>query len=172
MAIAAKAKKHDVILPAPSRTDLVVVRATLMNAGRVVISVFVAVLATFAMLLMNWFAVPWLNHALLPRGTPLGLLTDLALTFFVAFSFMVATLQIKYPHGLIIAVFMALCGWGIYFAEVGYLPGILNSEFPFWYELFSFTKYPLALGLALFAASRGNPSDSDQDTARDPKDKV
>ena len=143
-----------------------------MNASRVIISVFVAVLATFAMLLMNWFTVPWLDHALVERGTPLGLLTDLVLTFFVAFSFMVATLQIKYPHGLIISVFMALCGWGIYFAEVGYLPGILNSEFPVWYELFSFIKYPLALGVALFATRRGNPSDSDQDIAQEPEAKV
>ena len=163
---------HDVILPGQSGTDLVFVRAILMNASRVVISVFVAVLATFAMLLMNWFTVPWLNHALVERGTPLGLLTDLVLTFFVAFSFMVATVQMKYPHGVIIAVSMALCGWGVYFAEVGFLPGIFNSEFPFWYELFSFIKYPLALGLALCAASRGNPSDSDQDIAQEPEAKV
>ena len=55
------------------------------------------------------------------------------------------------PDGVAIAVLMAFCGWTIYFAEVGYFPGMLGSEFPLWYELLSFLKYPLALALALVA---------------------
>jgi hypothetical protein len=122
---------------------------------RILVSLAIGLFATGTMLFVNWTIVPRLNHAIVAPGTPLGLATDLALCFFVAASLMSLVLRRRDPDGVIIAAIMAFCGWYLYFAEVGYFQGMLLSEYPFWYELFSFLKYPLAFGLAFYFAPRG-----------------
>jgi hypothetical protein len=131
---------------------------------RALVSLAVGLLATCTMLGVNWTVVPQLNHAVVAPGTPLGLAVDLALCFLVAALGMSLVLRRRYPDGVIIAAIMAFCGWYIYFTEVGYIRGMLLSEYPFWYELLSFFKYPLAFGLALLL-TRYRPNQAMEQTA-------
>jgi hypothetical protein len=113
------------------------------------VSIVVGIVATVIMLLTNWIIVPNLNHASVPRGTSLGLILDFVLCFLVGTLLISAVLRRRNPDGFVIAAFMALCGWTVYFVEVGYFGGMLGSEYPLWYELLSFIKYPLAFALSL-----------------------
>ena len=118
------------------------------------ISVTIAVTAVAVMLALNWFAVPWAMELATPAnedqssGTSLRLLADFVLCFSVALAVMSLVIRRRTPHGPRIAAFVAAAGWLVYFVEVGYISGMSNSEYPGWYELLSFVKYPAAFVLA------------------------
>ena len=117
--------------------------------SRVLISLVIGLATTFAMLVTNWEVVPPINHVLVEPYSTAGLIVDVVLCFFVAFTLMFAALHRRHPDGLIIAAVMAVCGWGVYYSELASAGGLAHSQFPRWYDLLTFFKYPLAFVLAL-----------------------
>lgn len=119
-------------------------------------STLLAVVMTSAMLFLNWAVVPGILLSLLgdPHESSLPLLADLVICMLAALALMYIAMKRRPPHGIAIAAFMAFTGWAIYFLEVGLFAGMISGEYPLWYELGSFIKYPAVFGLALLLTRR------------------
>lgn len=120
-------------------------------------SVLIAFLLIPAHLYMTWVLEPALIGMVHPFGdsdalfvptSPVQLVVDLSLTFVLSVVFLWFVQHRARPHGTIIAAVIAFCAWAAYFGEVGYFPGMLHSEYPGWYEVASFVKYPLAFAVS------------------------
>lgn len=126
-------------------------------------SVLIGIAAVIALLLVNWVLMPQVIglFSAIERAGPFffattsgQLVADLILCFTSAFALMYLA-QLRAPrHGTVIAGFMAFFGWAVYFMEVGYFTGMLHSEYPLWYELISFVKYPAAFALSFYVRRR------------------
>jgi len=80
---------------------------------------------------------------------PIFLIADLALSFlfFLLGCFLAA--RLSKGHIAAAAMGVAAIGWLVYFTEVGGLTGMLNSEFPAWYEFFPSHLLAAAIAIAL-----------------------
>lgn len=121
------------------------------SSPSIIVSALVAVALSVGMLFLNWVVVPILNRSIgLGPEASTGLLVDFVLCFIVATAIMYLAQKRQHPHGVAIASFMAFVGWFIYFWEVGFIVGMLSSEYALWYEALSFAKYPAALALSIY----------------------
>jgi hypothetical protein len=119
-------------------------------------SAFLALVMTCAMLFLNWGVVPGILFSVLgdPHQGPLPLLADLVICMLVGLALMYVAMKRRPPHGIAIAAFMAFAGWAVYFLEAGFFAGMTSGEYPLWYEIGSFFKYPAEFCLALLLTRR------------------
>jgi hypothetical protein len=103
---------------------------------RLVASIIVASLLALA---LAWIVAPWLVGVLLGRPADASvptsfLLCDMALSFiaFCVGALLAAKLAGARPY--VAALGVSFIGWLVYFIEVGGLPGMLHSVYPFWYD--------------------------------------
>jgi hypothetical protein len=115
-------------------------------------------------LALSWLLAPKVAGAIAQAlgitGTdtpPEFLAIDLALSVlaFIAGSYLAA--KLSHGHAFVSAAGVGLVGWLVYFTEVGGLQGMLNSEFPSWYEFFP-SHSSAALVAWLLARQRRNES--------------
>jgi hypothetical protein len=69
-------------------------------------------------------------------GLPAFLAIDLALSTLTFFAGCYLAAHLSHGHAFVAAAGVAFMGWIVYFTEVGGLQGMLNSEYPRWYEFF------------------------------------
>lgn len=113
----------------------------------------VAIISVALLLWLDWEVVPKIIGAAynvpfeVPDNYPnraWRLALDVLACFVVATLLMRAARSLAGQYGLVASALMALCGWCVYFQEVGYFSGMLYSEYGLWYEIPSFLKYWIA----------------------------
>ena len=126
---------------------------------KIISTVICAPIFVLIMLAVNWMLVPQIINLFVKvnffgpfaykNATSLQLILDLVISFVFAFIFMIIANRVKIIYGVAAIIFMAFCGWGVYFIEVGFFKGMIKSIYPIWYEIISFIKYPLAAFLVI-----------------------
>lgn len=121
-----------------------------------VVSTILALLLTVAMLFLNWVVIPGLQSLLFGESGNINflMLADFLICFSAAAVLMYIAQSRRHPHGVFMAAVMAFIGWWIYFWEVGFLNGMIHSQYALWYELLSFVKYPGAFALSFWVATK------------------
>ena len=135
------------------------------------IAAFIGIVLVKTMLFLTWDVVPAIVEGVTdaqmragyvgavltnPHTAPLAL--DLGLTLSIDIGFMYLALLYRRPYGMAVALVMAAVSWALYFWEVGFFRGMLNSEYPIWYELLNFVEAPIAFAVARFVWGITNAS--------------